>query len=139
MHTLMDLRGSIPTLINVSDGKVHEVNFLDRILPEAGAIYVMGRGYVDFACLYHFTLEHAFFVTRSKSNMVYKVVESRPIVPGNGARSDQIIVLEGATCSKDYPEWLRRIRFGDVETYKTLDGITNLKSHYCIQKLFNGL
>jgi hypothetical protein len=125
LHTLMDLRGSIPTLIYLSDGKVHDVNFLDRIFPEAGAIYVMDRGYVDFARLYRFTLEHAFFVTRGKSNMVYKVVESRPIVPGSGVRSDQIIVLEGTTSSKDYPERLRRIRFHDVETNKTLVFITN--------------
>jgi hypothetical protein len=125
MHTLLDLRGSIPSFIHISEGKLHDVNVLDLLLPEPGAIYVMDRGYVDFARLYVLHNAGAFFVTRAKSNMdarrLYSALSNRT----NGIICDQIIALAGIETSQHYPEHLRRIRFKDSETDKTLVFITN--------------
>jgi hypothetical protein len=125
LHTLLDLRGAIPTLIYLSDGKLHDVNFLDEWPIEPGAYYVMDRGYVDYRRLHRFELEAAFFVTRAKRNMQYRVVESRPVEPDGNVRSDQLIVLTGPVSSKGYPEQLRRIRYYDAENQKTLVFLTN--------------
>ena len=125
LHTLLDLRGAIPTLIYLSDGKLHDVNFLDELPIEPGAYYVMDRGYVDYRRLHRFELEAAFFVTRAKSNMQYRVIESRPVEPDGNVRSDQLIMLTGAISIKGYPEPLRRIRYYDAENHKTLVFLTN--------------
>jgi hypothetical protein len=125
LHTLLDLRGSIPSFIHISDGKMHDVKALDLLIPEPGAIYVMDRGYVDFARLYALHLTGAFFVTRAKSNLdahrVYSATTDRSI----GIICDQTITLDGFYAKKDYPQQLRRIRFNDPETGKTLVFLTN--------------
>ncbi len=125
MHTLLDLRGNIPSFIHISDGKLHDVHALDMLMPEAGAIYVVDRAYVDFARLHVLHRAGAFFVTRAKSNMdihrVYSAVTDR----ATGIICDQTISLDGFYTSRDYPEHLRRIRFKDPETGKTLVFITN--------------
>ena len=125
MHTLLDLRGSIPSFIHVSDGKMHDVRALDLLIPEAGAIYVMDRAYVDFARLHRLHLAGAFFVTRAKSNLdahrMYSAQTDRSI----GIICDQTIALDGIYTQQDYPESLRRIRFKDPETGKTLVFLTN--------------
>jgi len=128
MHTLLDLRGSIPSFIHISDGKLHDVNVLDLLLPEPGAIYVMDRGYVDFARLHALHQAGAFFVTRAKSNMDARRVYSAPSDRSNGIICDQIIALAGVQTSQHYPEHLRRIRFRDPETGKTLVFITNQRT-----------
>ena len=128
MHTLLDLKGSIPSFIHISDGKLHDVNVLDLLLPEPGAIYVMDRGYVDFARLYGLHLAGAFFVTRAKSNMDARRVYSAPSDRANGIICDQTIVLAGVHTSQHFPEHLRRIRFKDPETAKTLVFITNQRT-----------
>ena len=125
MHTLLDLRGNIPSFIHVSDGKLHDVHALDLLLPEAGAIYVMDRGYVDFARLHVLHLAGAFFVTRAKSNMDAHRVYSAPTDRTTGIICDQTIALDGLYTSQHYPEHLRRIRFRDTETGKTLVFLTN--------------
>ena len=125
MHTLLDLRGSIPSFIHISDGKLHDVNVLDLLLPEPGAIYVMDRGYVDFARLYLLHQAGAFFVTRAKSNIDARRLYSGPSDRANGIICDQTIVLAGIQTSQHYPEHLRRIRFKDPETGKTLVFLTN--------------
>jgi hypothetical protein len=125
MHTLLDLRGNIPSFIHVSDGKLHDVHALDLLLPEAGAIYVMDRGYVDFARLHVLHLAGAFFVTRAKSNMDAHRVYSAPTDRTTGIICDQSLVLDGYYTSQHYPDHLRRIRFRDAETGKTLVFITN--------------
>lgn len=125
LHTLLDLRGAIPTLIYLSEGKLHDVNFLDEMRIEAGAYYVMDRGYVDFARLYRFTVELAFFVTRAKRSLRCRVVESHPVEPGSEVRADQRIVLTGTSSSKAYPVRLRRIRFYDADNKKLLVFLTN--------------
>ncbi len=125
MHTLLDLRGSIPSFIHVSDGKMHDVRALDLLIPEAGAIYVMDRAYVDFVRLHRLHLAGAFFVTRAKSNMdahrMYSATTDRSL----GIICDQTIALDGILTQQDYPEPLRRIRFKDPETGKTLVFLTN--------------
>jgi hypothetical protein len=128
MHTLLDLRGSIPSFIHISDGKLHDVNVLDLLLPEPGAIYVMDRGYVDFARLHALHQAGAFFVTRAKSNMDARRVYSAPSDRSNGIICDQTIALAGVQTSQHYPEHLRRIRFRDPETGKTLVFITNQRT-----------
>ena len=128
MHTLLDLRGNIPSFIHISDGKLHDVNALDLLLPEPGAIYVMDRGYVDFARLFALHQAGAFFVTRAKSNMVARRVTSAPSDRENGIICDQTIKLVGAQTSQHYPEHLRRIRFKDPETGKTLVFLTNQRT-----------
>ena len=125
MHTLLDLRGNIPSFIHVSDGKLHDVHALDLLLPEAGAIYVMDRGYVDFARLHMLHLAGAFFVTRAKSNMDAHRVYSAPTDRTAGVVCDQTIALDGHYTSQHYPGHLRRIRFRDTETRRTLVFLTN--------------
>ncbi len=125
MHTLLDLRGSIPSFIHVSDGKLHDVYALDLLTPEAGAIYVMDRGYVDFARLYRLPLAGAFFVTRAKSNLKTHRVYSAQTDRGTGILCDQTIALDGFYSKQDYPTYLRRVRFNDPETGKTLVFLTN--------------
>jgi len=125
LHTLLDLRGNIPTFIRISDGKMHDVNVLDEILPEAGSFYVMDRGYLDFERLYVLAQALAFFVTRSKSNMGFRRLYSHPVEKETGVQSDQTIVLTGFYSSKDYPDKMRRVRFFDEERDKNLTFLTN--------------
>ena len=125
MHTLLDLRGNIPSFIHVSDGKLHDVNVLDLLIPEPGAFYVMDRGYIDYARLYVLHQAAAFFVTRAKSNLDSRRVYSAPTDRSAGVICDQTIVLNGFYASTDYPEHLRRIRFKVPESGKTLVFLTN--------------
>jgi len=125
MHTLLDLRGNIPSFIHVSDGKMHDVHALDLLIPEAGAIYVMDRGYVDFARLHNLHLAGAFFVTRAKSNLNAHRLYSAGTDRRTGIICDQTIALDGHYTRQDYPDHLRRIRFKDPETGKTLVFLTN--------------
>jgi hypothetical protein len=125
MHTLLDLRGKIPSFIHISHGKLHDVHALDLLLPEAGAIYVMDRGYVDFARLHALHQAGAFFVTRAKSNLDAHRVYSATNDRAAGIVADQTIALDGYATRKDYPMHLRRIRFKDPETEKTLVFLTN--------------
>ena len=125
MHTLLDLRGNIPSFIHVSDGKLHDVNVLDLLVPEPGAFYVMDRGYIDYARLYVLHQAAAFFVTRAKSNLDARRVYSAPTDRSTGVICDQTILLNGFYVSKDYPEHLRRVRFKVPESGKTLVFLTN--------------
>ena len=125
MHTLLDLHGNIPTFISITNGKVHDVNILDEILPEAGAFYVMGRGYVDFKRLYVFTLSAAFFVVRTKSNVLLQRRYSHPVDKTTGVRSDHTVILTAIDSAKAYPDVLRRISYLDVETKKRFKFLTN--------------
>jgi hypothetical protein len=125
MHTLLDLRGSIPSFIHISNGKLHDVHALDLLLPEAGAFYVMDRGYVDFARLHALHLAGSFFVTRAKSNMDAHRVYSSATDRSTGVICDQAIALDGFYTRQDYPEHLRRVRFKDPESGKTLVFLTN--------------
>jgi Domain of unknown function (DUF4372)/Transposase DDE domain len=125
MHTLLDLKGSIPSFIHVSDGKLHDVHALDLLELEAGAIYVMDRGYVDFARLHTLHMAGAFFVTRAKSNMVFHRVYSAKTDRNTGIICDQTIALDGFYTRQNYPAQLRRVRFKDPETGKTLVFLTN--------------
>ena len=125
MHTLLDLKGNIPSFIHVSDGKLHDVHALDLLELEAGAIYVMDRGYVDFARLHTLHLAGAFFVTRAKSNMNFHRIYSAKSDRSTGVICDQTIELDGFYTKQDYPAKLRRVRFKDPETGKTLVFLTN--------------
>jgi Transposase DDE domain len=125
MHTLLDLRGSIPTFIEVTDGKVHDVNILDQILPEADSFYVMDRAYVDFERLYVFHQCAAFFVVRNKSGIRFRRRYSHPVDKTTGVLSDHTVVLESALSAKHYPVPLRRIRYHDAEHDLTLVFLTN--------------
>ena len=125
MHTLLDLRGNIPTFLHISDGKLGDVNILDVLVPEAGAFYVMDRGYLDFARLYAMRQAGSFFVTRAKSNARLRRVYSAPVDRDTGIICDQTVALTGVISRKDYPEHLRRIRFKDPKTDKTLVFLTN--------------
>ncbi len=125
LHTLLDLRGAIPAFIHISDGKLHDVNVLDMLSFEAGAFYVMDRGYVDFARLYTLHQAGAFFVTRAKSPMDARRVYSAATDRSTGVISDQQVMLNGHYSAKKYPEHLRRVRFKDPETGKTLIFLTN--------------
>jgi hypothetical protein len=125
MHTLLDLHGNIPTFISITDGKVHDVNILDEILPEAGAFYVMDRGYVDFERLYVFTLSAAFFVVRTKSNVLLQRRYSHPVDKTTGVRSDHTVILTALDSVKAYPEQLRRVSYLDVKTRKRFKFLTN--------------
>jgi Transposase DDE domain/Domain of unknown function (DUF4372) len=125
LHTLLDLRGAIPAFIHISDGKVHEVNVLDILCVEAGAFYVMDRGYLDFKRLYSLHQRQAFFVIRAKANMRARRIYSAAIDKTNGLICDQTIAMTGYKTSRDYPEHLRRIRFKDPLTDKTLIFLTN--------------
>jgi len=128
MHTLLDLRGSIPSFIHISDGKLHDVNALDMLLPEPGAIYVMDRGYVDFARLYVLHQAGAFFVTRAKSNIDARRLYSASSDRSKGIICDQTIAVAGAQTRQCYLEHLRRIRFKDLESGKTLVFLTNQRT-----------
>ena len=125
LHTLLDLRGNIPAFIHISDGKMHEVNILDQLLPEAGAFYVMDRGYLDFKRLYRLHAAGSFFVTRGKSNLKAQRRYSRPVDRSTGLICDQTIVLTGFYSSQDFETPLRRIRFNDPKTGKRLVFLTN--------------
>jgi hypothetical protein len=125
MHTLLDLHGNIPTFISITDGKVHDVNILDEILPEAGAFYVMDRGYVDFGRLFVFTQSLAFFVVRSKANVKLQRRYSHPVDRSTGVRSDHTVILTAVGSATAYPDPLRRVTYVDPETNKRLVFLTN--------------
>ena len=125
IHTLLDLHGNIPTFISITNGKVHDVNILDEIAPEAGAFYVMDRGYVDFERLYVFTLSAAFFVVRTKSNVLIQRQYSHPVDKTTGVRSDHTVILTAINSVKAYPEQLRRVSYLDVKTRKRFKFLTN--------------
>ena len=125
LHTLLDLRGNIPSFIHISDGKLHDVNILDQLLPEAGAYYVMDRGYVDFARLHRLHEAGSFFVTRAKSNLKAERRYSHPVDRSTGIICDQTIVLSGFYSHQGFPEPLRRIKFRDPKTGKRLVFLTN--------------
>ena len=125
MHTLLDLRGSIPTFIEITDGKVHDVNILDLLLIEPGAVYIMDRAYVDFARLFDMHQAQAYFVIREKQHFNFKRLYSRKVDKKKGFKCDQTIVLTGYYTSKKYPEKLRRIKYYDDELGKTLIFLTN--------------
>ena len=125
MHTLLDLRGNIPTFIHISDGKMHEVNVLDILIPEAGSFYIMDRGFTDFARWFKLHQAQAFFVIRGKSNLQFRRIYSRPVDKSTGLRCDQTIALTSVKASHDYPQHLRRITFYDAEHDKHLVFLTN--------------
>lgn len=125
MHTLLDLRGNIPTFIHISDGKMHEVNVLDILIPEAGSFYIMDRGFTDFTRWFKLHQAQAFFVIRGKSNLLFRRVYSRPVDKSTGLRCDQTIALTSDKASKAYPQHLRRIKFYDAEHKKYLVFLTN--------------
>jgi hypothetical protein len=125
MHTLLDLHGNIPTFISITDGTVHDVNILDEIMPEAGAFYVMDRGYVDFERLYIFTLSSAFFVVRTKNNVLLQRRYSHPVDRTTGVRSDHTVILTAFDSASVYPDTLRRVSYLDVETRKRFKFLTN--------------
>ena len=125
MHTLLDLRGSIPSFIEVSDGKRHDVHLLDEIVPEPGAFYVMDRAYLDFKRLHAFHRSGAFFVTRSKAGVVLSRRYSHTVLPNIGITSDQTVVLATSGSVKNYPDTLRRVRFVDSENNRTFIFLTN--------------
>jgi hypothetical protein len=125
MHTLLDLHGNIPTFISITNGKVHDVNILDEIMPEAGAFYVMDRGYLDFERLYTFTLSAAFFVVRTKSNVRLQRRYSHPVDKTTGVRSDHTVILTAIGSAEVYPDALRRVSYLDVETRKRFKFLTN--------------
>src|SRR4030043_1795639 len=125
LHTEMDLRGSVPCVIRITHGKVHDVTFLDQLVLEPAAFYIMDRGYIDFARLYRFTQHMAFFVTRAKSNLDYIRRTSHFVDSGTGLRSDQTILLRGPKTSHLYPDPLRRISFFDIEKHRRLIFLTN--------------
>jgi hypothetical protein len=125
LHTLLDLRGNIPTFIHITDGKVHDVNVLDILIPEPGAFYIMDRGYVDFKRLYTMQSNGAFFLIRAKSNTLYKRRYSHKTDTSTGVLCDQTIVLTGLKTSVDYPHALRRVKYHDTVTEKTFNFLTN--------------
>lgn len=125
MHTLLDLHGNIPTVIRITSGKVHDINVPDNILIEAGAIYIMDRGYLDFARLYHISQQSAFFVTRAKQGFRFGRLYSAPVDKTDGILFDQTIRPTGIRTGKNYPGRLRRIGFRDTETKKRFVFLTN--------------
>lgn len=125
LHTLLDLKGNIPTFIHISDGKLHDVNALDHLPLEVGAYYVMDRGYLDYERLYAFNQVPAFFVTRAKSNTKYKRRYSHPVDRETGLVCDQTVILTGFYTKKKYPEILRRVKYHDKKTNQTLIFLTN--------------
>jgi len=138
LHTLLDLRGSIPTFIEITDGKMHDVNILDELIPEPGCFYIMDRGYLDFDRLYLLNLFHAFFIIRAKSNLQFRRLYSHPIDKSTGLRCDQTIALTGINSAENYPEHLRRVRFFDKETDKNLIFLSNnfILPAYAISQLY---
>jgi transposase len=125
MHTLLDLHGNIPTFIRITDGKVHDVNILDEIMPEAGAFYVMDRGYIDFERLFVLTLSSAFFVVRTKSNVLLERRYSHAVDKSTGVRSDQTVILSSFQSASAYSDPLRRVSYYDAVTGKRLKFLTN--------------
>ena len=125
LHTLLDLRGNIPTFIHITDGKLHDVQVLDILVPEAGSIYIMDRGYLDFARLFTIHQNTAFFVIRAKSNLKFRRIYSHPIDKSTGLRCDQTIRLTGFYPAKEYPEKLRRIKFYDQQSGRSFVFLTN--------------
>jgi hypothetical protein len=125
LHTLLDLRGSIPSIVIITHGKIHDVTILDQLTFEPGAFYIVDRGYLDFARLYVIQQSSAFFVTRTKSNFRFKRLYSRPVQKSTGVQADQIIILEGFYSRKAYPDKLRRIRYFDAVQNKRLVFLTN--------------
>jgi hypothetical protein len=125
LHTLLDLRGSIPSFIHITEGKTPDVTVLDELMVEPGAFYVMDRGYIDFGRLYAISQSGAFFVVRAKRNLAYARRASRPIDKASGLRSDQTIVLTGPKTSQEYPAPLRRISYVAAETHKRFVFLTN--------------
>jgi transposase len=125
MHTLLDLHGSIPTFIRITEGKTRDVNVLDEFIPEAGSFYVMDRGYIDVERLYRFTLCSAFFVMRSKENILLERRYSHPIDRSTGVRSDQTVILTAIESVKVYPDALRRVTYFDLENERRLKFLTN--------------
>lgn len=138
MHTLLDIHGSIPTFIWISDGKMHDVNILDILEPEPGAIYLMDRGYIDFGRLHNISLSNAFFVTLAKSNMQFKRLYSHQSDIFNGILSDQTILLTGVKSHIEYPDKLRRVHFYDADHLNHLYFLTNnfIYSSTIIAKLY---
>jgi transposase len=124
-HTLLDLRGNIPTWIHITDGSVHDVNVLDELILEPGAYYVMDRGYIDYERLFHIHSSSAYFVTRAKDNFSFKRQYSAEVDKSTGVQCDQTVVLLGARVKKDYPEKLRRIKYYDEKLKKTFVFLTN--------------
>ena len=139
MHTLLNLRGSIPEFIRITDAKVHDVNILDELIPEPGSFYVMDRAYIDFKRLYLLNQYGAFFVVRAKRNLNFRRISSKKVDKSTGVLCDQIIVLTGIKTSKLYSEKLRRIKFFDSENNKTLVFLTNnfFLSSLTIAELFH--
>ncbi len=125
LHTLLDLHGNIPAFIRITDGKVHDVNILDKIMPEPGAFYVMDRGYIDFQRLFVFTLSAAFFVVRTKSNVLLQRRYPHAVHKSTGVRSDQTVILTSVESASVYPDALRRVSYFDAETGKRLKFLTN--------------
>ena len=125
LHTLLDLRGNIPSFIYITDGKVHDINVLDVLIPEPGSFYVMDRGYLDFARLYALTQDQAYFVVRSKENLRFRRLYSHPIDKSTGLRCDQTIVVTGPLTSQLYPEKLRRVGYVDATTQKRFSFLSN--------------
>ncbi len=125
MHTLLDLRGSIPTFLRINAGRVHDVNILDELTIEAGAFYVMDRGYVDFGRLYRFTLESAFFVVRTKANILLQRCYSRPVDKSTGLRSDHTVILTTVGSASAYPDPLRRVTYCQRENPRLCRGGSN--------------
>jgi uncharacterized protein DUF4372/DDE family transposase len=125
MHTLLDLRGNIPSFIHISDGKMHEVKVLDILIPEAGSFYIMDRGFTDFARWFVLHQAQAFFIIRAKSNLTWRRVYSHAVDKSTGLRCDQTIVLTISKARRDYPQHLRRIKFHDAEHGKDLVFLTN--------------
>ena len=125
LHTLLDLRGSIPSFIDITDGKMHDVNILDTLIPEPGSFYVMDRGYLDFLRLHTLHQTHAYFVIRTKSNLRCRRIYSRPIDRSTGLRCDQTIALTGFYSAIDYPERIRLVKFFDAENNLRLTFLTN--------------
>jgi len=125
MHTLLDLHGNIPSFIRITDGKTGDVNILDEFIPEAGAFYVMDRGYLDFARLFVFTLCSAFFIIRTKENVLFQRRYSHPVDKSTGVRSDHTVILTTIESTKAYPDPLRRVSYLDVENQRRLKFLTN--------------
>ena len=125
LHTLMDLRGSIPCFISITDGKTYDATVMDELSPEPGAFYIMDRGYIDYRRLYRFTKSLAYFVARARKNMDYRVRSRHPVNKSTGLRSDQIIMLKGRTSAPRYPAPLRRVSFFDADTQKRFVFLTN--------------
>jgi len=132
LHTLLDLRGNIPSFIAITAGNIHEVKVLDALIPEAGSFYIMDRGYLDFQRLYTFHLASAFFVVRAKTNLKYRRRYSRPVDTTTGLRCDQTIILTIKQSANDYSEKLRLIKFFDSEHHQRLAFLTN---HFTLEAL----